>query len=422
MRKAAFVTFTLLLAVPVKANDTTSPLLNQETRLAIEKNATAFSHLVIIAKRSAEFLVPAETALKTIDSRDTAAEFTQQVPFEIRFDDTKFRETIRFPPGKYVREKQLTEKSFDGSKFFVGEWNPTNVRAPGAIVITTPKLASEEATLRNFPGYWTNSRLWYLCEAGFSGPTELSRLGRSIESLLLTLTVEIVSVRNVGEEQEKLVEVTIEYAEPWQSLRTDPVETYPPYVKLRNGTDKLQMRIETDRRKLVGHRRFCKVLLDGTMNYAAREKWESRKESGALMFHTKNFDFTDVNSDGLWLPKRCEVDSYAYDMVPTYTSEMPLYKTIIEVESIERTPAGDEQFRIWYDAPGVTVQDYTNPHSSLRDPVVYPAAAPIDSLKIDTKAGAGPRTQGKLLIILNIVMIAALAGYFLFFHFRKPSR
>jgi hypothetical protein len=178
-------------------------------------------------------------------------------------------------------------------------------------------------------------------------------------------------------------------------------------VQLLNGTDKLQMRLERERRQLAGKQRVIRFLLDSTLGYAVQEKWESRKESGETMFHTKNSDFVQVTPDGVWMPKRCVVESYAYDTAPLLIAPEPLYETVIQMDQCEPGDFDDDQFRIWYDIPGVSVVDYTSPKATLENPVRYSVPASVD------EPPKQPSRDGRTgwLITLNVLLIAAWIGW-----------
>ena len=155
---------------------------------------------------------------------------------------------------------------------------------------------------------------WYLRETGFSGPKTLASLGQTVVSTVLNAADQqkIVSVSEVASGSQTFLKVIIEQPEPWQSAETFDIETHQPFVELLNGTDILQMRMERERRQLAGKNRVIRLWLNSAHGYAVEEKWESRKETGETMFHTKNSDFVQVTPDGVWMPKRCVVESHAY--------------------------------------------------------------------------------------------------------------
>jgi hypothetical protein len=415
----------ILMAIALQPSDaprdTKPPVLPGEVRTALEKNAKSFDNLLISGARSQRMLAPAETVLKAIDTREPESTFTQSVRFELRFQGAKFRESLRYPQGKYHSGNDVWEKSFDGTRFFSADHDPQEKVNPGTLIITTPALDEAEVKLQQTEP-WTQCFLWYLLEAGFSGPTRGDKMGRPVESLVLARAAagEVVSVKGVGQESEKLLEVTIEYPEPWESRRTNPVEKDPKYVNLLNGTDKYQMRIERERRQLAGQRRLCRFLLDGGKGYAVREEWESRKETGALMFHTKNSDFVQAEPGGAWLPRLCEVDSCAYYTAPLYASPKPLYQTIIQVEKLERTTFVENDFRLWYPAPGLLVEDYTNPKSTIQNPHMYRVVSSTDALDITSGRSFFASNRMILVVLLNVLM-AGILGVFVYVRARRKA-
>ena len=387
-------------------HDTSPPTIPEEIRTALENNAKIFSNIYISGARGQRMLESAGTVLKTFGSPESEADFTQRIQFELRFQDAKYRESLRYPPGRYHSGNDIQENSFDGTKFFKGRYDPLNERAPGSLIITTPALSGAERKLRKTISSWVYCDLWYLIEAGFKGPTQEAEMGRRVRSLVLARADagEVISVKRVGQNAEQLLEIVIEYPEPWQSNMPDPIETDPTLISFMDGTDQLQMRIERQRRELVGKRRLCRFLLDGRMGYSVRERWESRKESGSLMFHTRNSDFVQIETGGAWLPKRCDVKCYAYLISPLYTSPKPLYETFIQVEKLELRQFGQNELSLWYGAPGLIVQDYTHPRSTVLNPHIYTVTSSMDDLS-NRLGNPSYLSRGALIILINVIMI-----------------
>jgi hypothetical protein len=163
--------------------------------------------------------------------------------------------------------------------------------------------------------------------------------------------------------------------------------------------------MERERRQLAGKQRIIRFWLNSALGYAVEEKWELRKETDKTMFHTKNSDFIQVAPDGVWMPKRCEVESFAYYTVPLLISPDPLYETVIQMDQCGPGNFDDDEFRIWYDEPGALVSDWTSPKATLRKADAYQVPASIDDLAINTPG------YRRWLIILNILCIAGLLGW-----------
>ena len=341
------------------------PELPQEVRAALEKNARSLTDLTIAGAKSRRMLASAAKALEALGTLEDEAAFTQSVRFELWLQGTKIHESFRYPPNPpYKSGKGVDESSYDGTKYFSGSIDPSRPATPGNLMIQG--AASMKPQGLDFA-------LWYLSESGFSGPLRGNEMGRPIESLVLARAAagHVESVRDVSRDGQKLLEVVIEYPEPWASRATAPVEKDASIKSLRGESKQLQMRIERERRRQAGQSRLCRFLLDGGMGYAVREEWESRAKGGAVMFHTTNSDFRQVEPGGAWLPRRCEVVSHAYETAPLYTSPEPLYATEIQIDKIERTTFSDDQFRIWYDHPGIFVSDTTDPRSTPARPYSY---------------------------------------------------
>jgi hypothetical protein len=365
MKTTRVVLLVLVVLLPASSR-ADAPALPDDVRAALEKSARGLDDLLIAGTRSRRMLAPAEKTLAALGTHETEAEFTQWMKFELRLQGAKIYESFRFPPSDYRSGNGIDEHSYNGTKYFFGAFDPGNTK-----ILTIKNPAVLEAEQRKSASQMVFFDLSYLLEAGFSRPNDVS--GRPIQSLVLARAAagRIESVKDVGRDGQKLLEVVVACPEPWASQATAPVEKDEYLRNLKGDSSQLQMRIERERRQQLGERRLSRFLLDGGMGYAVREEWESRAEGGAVMFHTTNSDFQQVEPGGVWLPRRCEVVSHAYDTAPRYTSPEPLYATDIRVEKLERTRFGDEQFRIWYDHPGIPVEDYTDPKAAPGRPYTY---------------------------------------------------
>ncbi|MDG3005995.1 hypothetical protein [Paludisphaera mucosa] len=388
-----------------------SSTIPERIRAALAAGAdNSFSDLEIKGSMNRRMLMPSRKVLETLGTPESESEFTQQIRFELMFKGVSYRESLRYPPGKYHSGEDVLETSFDGAKFFVGRFDPQNKSNPGSLIVTTPALSEAESKLNRTVTSWTRSDLWYLLEAGFDGPTQGTTMGRPVRSLVLTRAAagKVVSVRLMGRESEELVEVEIQYPEPWQSSGTYPIETDPSFDDLLNGTDKLQMRKERQRRQLVGEERLCRFLLDGKLGFAVRERWEFRRSNGLLMFHSTSSDFVELEPGGPWLPKHCDVKCHADLLAPLHISSEPLYATVIDVSEIRRIPAGRDEFSLWYGAPGMMIQDYTRPNSSVSTPHQYTVTSSSEAL--DKRLGTTGSKQA-LILLANVLIICGIALY-----------
>jgi hypothetical protein len=402
----------VMLPAASRADDSALP---QEVRAALQKNARALTDLTIAGTYSRRMLAPAGKALAALGTLESEAEFTQPIKFELRLQGAKIYESIRSSRTKYQSEDQLDEICYDGTKYYSGSVDASGPDKPALLIITAPAILQEEDRTRTPEAPFL---LWYLVEAGFSGPDHAGELGRSIESLVLARSAHgrIESVKAVGQESQKLVEVVVAYPEPWASSATIPIENDDSIQKYVGDSKKLQVRMERERRQLRGQKRLDRFLLDGALGYAVREKWESRAASGAVLFHTTNSDFQQVEPGGVWLPRRCEVVSHAYATAPVYTSPKPLYATEIQIEKIERTTLSDEQFRLWYDRPGARVTDHTHSRATAGRPYNYIVPASLEGV---AKAGSSKRA---LIIIIANGLLAAILVWVVYARSRRGAR
>ncbi len=404
MRTAILLLIVVVTTASVRGEAPSPPLLPPYVRESLKKNASVFSNVLITGERNRRFLAAAQTVLKTLKTLETEADFTQALLFELRFSGPHFRESIEYLPGGNVyTQDAIYEVSYDGTKFMRG-YKRLKDLSSGNVQIFTPQIAIEYAKVRDRPDALATMEFWYIRETGFTGPQTIATLGRPVESIILDAADngQIVSVREAPGGNEEILEIMIERPEPWQSLATFDIETYEPWKELLNGGDALQMRRERERRQLAGKQRVLRFWLNSTLGYAVEEKWELRKETDKTMFHTKNSDFVKVAPDGVWMPKRCVVESFAYYTVPLFIAPDPLYETVIQMDQCEPGNFDDDEFRIWYDEPGVLVSDWTSPKATLRKQDAYRVPASIDDLVNKTPG------QRRWLIILNILCIAGL--------------
>ncbi len=408
------ITTTLLIVVvmttSVRGDEPLPPILPSEVQAALEKNATLFSNILITGERSRRLLAPAETVLKTLKTLETEADLTQALRFQLRFQGPLFRESIEYlPGGNTYTSGAIYEVSYDGTKFILG-YKRLKDLASSNVQIYTPSIATAYGKFHDRPDCLANMEFWYLRETGFIGPQTIATLGQPVESIILNAADhgQIVSVSEAPGGNEKMIEVIIERPEPWQSSQTYDIETHEAFLELKNGSDILQMRMEREFRQLAGKQRVIRFWLNSARGYAVEEKWELRKETGETMFHTKNSDFVQVAPHGVWMPKRCVVDSHTYHTVPVFISPDPLFETVIQMDQCEPGNFDDDEFRIWYDEPGVVVSDWTSPKATLEESDQYMVAASIDDLP--NKASGSRRW----LIMLNILFIAGWLGWWLY--------
>lgn len=408
MQVAAAFLFVVATTGSGSGDDFGPPMLPADVQAVLKTNASLFSSVLITGKRSRRLLAPVETVLKQFQIKDSEADFTKTLRFELRFKGPQFRESTEHPSGNAPVHDLLSEISFDGIQFRLGD-KKLNDPSNSHLYIFTPGIATEYGKRNDRANSLAGMEFWYLRETGFTGPHTLLALGQPVVSTISSAADhgEIVAVNRVGGGDGTMLEVVIEQPDPWQSRETFDIETHPAFVELLNGSDKLQMRLERERRQLAGNPRVIRFLLNSTLGYAVQEKWESRKESGETMFHTTNSDFVQVAAAGVWLPKRCVVESCAYDTSPLLISPEPLYETVIQMDQCEPGDLDDDQFRIWYDSPGVEVVDYTSPKATIEEPDRYLVPASVDKLP---ERPAGFWRSGWL-ITLNVLLIVAWIGW-----------
>jgi len=389
------------------------PRLPPKVQAALKKNASLFSNVLITGERSRRLLVPEEEALKTLQTLEPEAEFTQRLRFELRFLGPQFRESIEYLPGETSLHDMVLESSYDGETFRLGFKYLTDLPS-SSVHIYDPVKAAEYARKHDEPRMFNKMEFWYLFETGFAGPQTISELGQPVESMILSAAdrQQLVSVSEGAQGNDNIVEVVIEQAEPWQSLETFDIESHEEYRSLTGESAQFQMRIERERRQLAGKHRLIRMRLNKEIGYAVEEIWVSRKETGAVMFHTKNSDFLQIGSDGVWMPKRCAVESHAYWTSPLFISTEPLYETRIQMDQCQQGDFAKEELSVWYDTPGVTVSDWSKTKSVLDDPETHQVSEVIDEAPED-KTYFGLDRMVWLIILNTLLVVGFLVWWFL---------
>jgi hypothetical protein len=332
---------------------------------ALTANATALNGVQLSGSQQRRFLMPPAEALATLKTKESADEFTQQIQFVVKLDGTRFYESTIYPPGKYHSEGDRSEVAFDGEKHYAGSFRPNAKAMPGIL-----QIQSADTPAKFNPDV---ANMWFLREAGYVAPRKSVELAAGIRSLVSAAIASgtLVEWQEVADGESRLLEVVVEYPDPWASGRTNTIENDPNIASLPQETAAFQADIERQRRSLAGEMRRCRLLLDPRLNYAVLQKWESRKDTGQLLFHTVCSGFVQVGDRQLWLPMRCEVTSHAYVTRPEFVSEHPVYVTDIELTDITIAEFDSETFRIWYDAPGSLVTDYTHEDAAAAEAVGY---------------------------------------------------
>lgn len=369
---------------------------------ALRSNAKHLSGLHIRGQYQNNILGNPQETLKQLGTLESEAEFTQKVSFDLRLDRDRIHEEIRYPPGEYHSPDSVEHNSYDSEKYYSGSVHPTGANSGGLLMIHTHKTLKE----KEFSGKLF--KLWYLQTAGFEGSQNASELGEPLRSLVLyRISQGTLLSAGVGQfNGREVFELTIRYPDPWMSTSHSNIENDPKFTSLIDAKSiNLQKQIERDRRTLARDNRICRFVLDLTMNYAVINIRESREKSGELLFNTSNSDFRDLGN-GLWLPLKCEVASYAYYTRPTFSSKTPAYVTKIMIEITDRMDFSDKDFQVWFDLPGVNVDDYTHEKASYRKPFSYRVPGSIEKFK---------RSNGYLrtiLIGLNVFILVVLLVFF----------
>ncbi len=393
----------LILAVAVSGAGSShqSVSLPAKVAAALRSNADQLAGLHVRGDYQHKLLGDPQEKLEQLGTLESEAEFTQRVLFQLWLGGDRLREQIRYPPSKHRPPDSVNETSFDSERFYSGTANPVGTGSRGILVIHTPRsLIADE---KEFRSYRTIFRLWYLHAAGFEGPQSSSELGERLQSLVLDKISQgtLVSSAPARLDRRNVLELRVRYPEPWMSTSTSDIEADPNFQSLGE-SGKLQMRIERERRTLVGANRVARFVLDPTMNYAVVRIQESKEKGGELMFATRNSDFVDLGN-GLWLPRKCEVTSYAYGTRPVFSTKTPAYVTTITIENIEPQELAAKDFQIWFDLPGVAVEDYTHAKARPGVPYQYFVAGPIEE-----SSGGQLRT---ILIGVNLVIVVGLGAF-----------
>jgi hypothetical protein len=392
-----FLPIAVLLAVGNQAQGSATPgLIPHELVAALESNAKQLNGLELRGSHQRKLLGGPEV-LKELGTPEPEDSFCQLVSFRIKLGGARLHEEQRYPPGKFNPPDSVHQRAFDSEKVYAGSAHPVGDGSPGMLIIHTPKsLAEDQDTIGRI------FELKYIEAAGYKVPQNVGDLQRGIQSLVLAKLSEgtLISAAASHREGREVFVVEIQYPDPWMSTRRSNIETDPAFEF--NGESKaVQQRLEKERRTLVGATRVTRVVLDPSLNYAAVEIREARGNSGAMMFETRNSNFVDMG-EGLWLPKTSEITSYANETRPTYTTKAPAYVTTITLEELKHRQFAADDFRVWFDLPGLSVNDYTHATASPGRPFAYRVPGDIGQF--------GDRRFRVILIVLNVIVLIGLVG------------
>jgi hypothetical protein len=382
--------------------------LEPEIQPALEANAVALRGLRIAGHRERSFLIDSGQGLKEVGTRESEKEFTERVEFVLKLDGQRIYESLQYPAGQFQSGTAIDERCFDGARYFIGTADPkNNPKTPGILTIHSPSTYADQVG-RNTP-HIQPFELWYLHAAGFDGPAGPLNLGRPIRSLVLSRIEagSLVSSKRIDKNGKPLLEIAVDYPEPWASSRQQKIANDH---NIKDLADPVQRTLHKDvgeqRVKLAGKLRHCSFLLDPSLNYAAREMSEWR-ESGSVMFHTECDDFIQVDGMGPWLPRRCNVVSSAHSLRPTYVAERPVYRTSIRALKITRSDFSDGDFRIWYDYPGTVVADATHENAPKGGAFEYTVPVSTEELERVAQVDRGRRLW---VIAANVCVMAIIIG------------
>ncbi len=126
------------------------------------------------------------------------------------------------------------------------------------------------------------------------------------------------------------------------------------------------------------------------------------------MFHAQCGDFVKVEDSDLWLPRRCDITSSAYELRPNHVAERPVYVTLLRVGTVARTEFEDEEFRLWYDMGGSMVSDHTHEKAPEGDAFVY--TVPASDEELARLAGNRGNTRWWLVVANVGVAVVLIVG------------
>lgn len=365
-----------ILAI-MAACDANEPTAN--VALALKSNAEALSGLEITGYYERELLGNAAESLKQLHTPEPEAEFCQRVSFRSRLDGNRVHQQTKYPPSKFTSPNSVNERSFDGKTLYSGTANPSS-ESRGVLMIHTPlTLIEDEKRFRNWGPIYDFT---YLHAAGFDGLQNSSQLGQALYSRVLDLVShgELIASSSARRDGKAVEVLELRYPEPWMSRSRTEIETDPNF-QFVGESQKIQRTLEKERRTLEGATRTARVTLDPAMNYAVVGMAEYRGDSGELMFDAVNSDFIDMGQ-GLWLPRTCAIDGYAFALHPKFNSKAALYRTNIKIEKIERAKFSEKDFQVWFDVPGLSVSDFTHATAKPGRPYTYRVPVNVEQLGV----------------------------------------
>lgn len=297
-------------------------------------------------------------------------------------------------------EREFYERSFDGQTWYIGNRFDGDSKASlkkGLIASDSPRdrLDRVKPTFDCFDvmGYYLPFGKAELLESRFMSAV-LSPRGNAT----------VANVRDELLDGHKLVRIEVLRDNPGKELMVNNPELMTPEIRTRIDA--------------VPERRTYVYYLDPERRFALRrqEEWYGNT---TLLMRRDCTEFEVLPGRDVWLPRHCETLVYEFFL---RQFPKPLFSDLVEIAAFDLAQPPDELFVLGkdYQRPSTRVEDATVPEAGAKPDgaihYIVPARA-ADLEKVIKQAREGSATLSgnsgpRLVIIVNLVVVVAVCGYF----------
>jgi len=332
-----------------------------------------------------------QTCLKQIHALFDAEEFQSKLSFECRLFEHRFLERLSYSETKFFKPGNRIDNSFDGDKVYRGFYTPSDQAWPGSLEVKSMKT---EDPFEN--GNGPTFKLDYLNWLGF----RVSCFGDDMKDgirhrmILEDKRNRVVAARESSELGTPLLEVSIEYSEPWASYSEEGFDKYK-FKPMRD-----LMRIN---RSLRLSNRTSKFYFSPSEGYQLMRRRDFDAK-GRLMFDVTYGPGSGSREFGVSVPGSIEVLAYTSHWVPNEVFSEPVFSIHLHLDKIEAKSLSNRDFQLQPYGKDSSVVDFTSNRAKPGEPHEYTIKATIDEVDRLTPSPWYPKIV--LTVVVGILMFS----------------
>jgi len=379
----------------------------ETVRTTLERNATQLNGLEFELRVERKMRIEAQALPKELQFLSDKAYLEHFLAPEVnlvRIDGKRF--FLRSTQGP--KGDQIGERTSNGLMLYSGRPPAENTESLLTIDNVDRALADEART-----GFPTKHFYWnYFDDAGYHLPEFPKEIGQLPQALVLFLAEQGRVISWLENKATGFHEVVIEAPDPWSQLKLTPQQIKDGVAHLLGESKKIQEEIlqRLVARSTSDPMRRYRLTLDPASGFAVREKWEETVRGEALS-HAICSDLFQVDGRELWIPRSMQIEIFACEQDPSYVSATPLYSVSATMNRAQAKTFSDQDFDLWYDAPGGSVFDYTAEKAAVDNPVHYRVPADAATLARASQGGWLGLSRTRWLILVNVVIFGAIAFF-----------